>query len=71
MTMKINCIYAKDITKEETECRNSAKSHLHRAAQAYCYRCKHRLPVDNDLPPLVDALPHARQMRIEEWLKED
>jgi hypothetical protein len=67
----INCIYAEWLSDTVTECRNSGKSHIKQAAQAYCYRCKHRLPVDNDLPPLVESMPHARQMRIEEWLKED
>lgn len=67
----INCIFAKGVAENYIECRNSAKSHLHQAAQAYCYRCKHRIPVEKEMPPIVDALPHARQMRIEEWLKED
>jgi hypothetical protein len=49
---------------------HGAKSHLHQAAQAYCYRCKVRIPVEKEMPPIVDALPQARQMRIEEWLKE-
>lgn len=66
----INCVFAKPVTEEITECRNSAQSHLHRAAQAYCYRCKARIPVDMEKPPIVESLPHERQMRIEEWLKE-
>ena len=67
----INCIFAERLTETVTECRNSGKSHIKQAAQAYCYRCKHRIPVEKEMPPIVDALPHARQMRIEEWLKED
>lgn len=67
--MKINCIFAKPVNETVTECRNSEKSHLHRAAQAFCYRCKWRIPVDREQPPIVEQLPRERQMRIEEWLK--
>ena len=66
----INCIYAKDVKDGCYECSNSEKSRIHKAAQAFCYRCKWRIPVEDDLPPVVDHLPEARQMRIEEWLKE-
>ena len=65
----INCIFAKAVTEDITECRNAEKSHLHRAAQAFCSRCKHRIPVDMEQPPIVEQLPQERQMHIEEWLR--
>ena len=65
----INCIWAKQISDTVTECRNAEKSHLHQAAQAFCYRCKWRIPVDKNEPAIVNKLPEARQMRIEEWLR--
>jgi len=64
----INCIFAERLTDTVTECRNSGKSHIKQAAQAYCYRCKHRIPVNKTEPAIVERLPKERQMRIEEWL---
>lgn len=73
--MEINCMFAHKVQGDTAiyhECQNGKSPfHLKAVGQAYCYRCKHRVPVDNDLPPLVESMPHARQMRIEEWLKED
>lgn len=65
----INCAYAKQISDTVTECRNSEKSHMHRAAQAYCYRCKARVPINMHIPAIVERIPEARQMTIEDWLK--
>ena len=65
----INCVYAKGVSETVTECRNSAKSHLHQAAQAYCYRCKWRVPVSYNAPAIVDRIPEAKQMTIDDWLK--
>lgn len=64
----INCIFAERLSDTVTECRNSGKSHIKQAAQAYCYRCKHRIPVNKTEPAIVERLPKERQMRIEEWL---
>ena len=64
----INCIFAERLSDTVTECRNSTKSHIKQAAQAYCYRCKHRIPVNKSEPAIVERLPKERQMRIEEWL---
>lgn len=66
----INCVFAKSVTGGSTACRNSAKSHLQTAAPAFCYRCKVRVPVSRNMPPIVDDLPKERQMRIEEWLRD-
>lgn len=66
----INCIFATPLNSSVTECRNYAKSHLHRAAEAFCFRCKHRVAIDDDIPATVEKLPEERQMRIEEWLGE-
>ena len=63
----INCIFAERLTDTVTECRND-KSHMRQTAQAYCFRCKHRIPVQRDKPAIVERLPQERQMRIEEWL---
>lgn len=64
----INCVFADRVSADITECRNSDKSHIKQAAQAYCYRCKHRIPVNKSEPAIVERLPKERQMRIEEWL---
>ena len=63
----INCIFANRLSDTVTECR-SDKSHLKQAAQAYCYRCKHRIPIQRNEPAIVERLPKERQMRVEEWL---
>lgn len=65
----INCVFAKGTSDGTIKCRNSAKSHLQIAAQAFCFRCKARVPVDRDMAAIVETLPRARQMRIEEWLE--
>lgn len=65
----INCTYAKQTSDTVTECKNSEKSHIHRAAQAYCYRCKARVPINLYIPAIVEQIPVAKQMTIEDWLK--
>ena len=68
----INCIFAKRISESVTECKNSEKLHLHQAAQAYCFRCKHRVAINRFKPAIVEQqlpeAPQAKQMTLEEWL---
>ena len=66
----INCVFAEALSDTVTECRNHGKSHMHRAANAYCTRCKVRVPIQLKEPPVVERLPEARQMTIEEYLRD-
>jgi hypothetical protein len=65
---KINCVFAKILTENVTECRND-KSRIKRACNAFCSRCKVRVPIVRDLEPVIHREPEPQQMRIEEWLK--
>ena len=68
METMINCVFAERVAQDVTECRND-KSHIYRACNAFCTRCRVRVPLDRADPPAVNRAPACVQMTVEEWLK--
>lgn len=72
-TYEINCIFAKKVGGERMvywECRNDKSSFFCGAvSQAYCARCKERVPIYREKEAVMDKPPQARQMTVDEWLK--
>lgn len=72
--MEINCMFAHKVQGDTAiyhECQNSKSPfHLKAVGQAYCARCKARMPIMLNAEPIIERLPEARQMSIEDWLKE-
>lgn len=73
-TMEINCMSAHKVQGDTAiyhECQNDKSPfYLKGVSQAYCTRCKERVPIMLAADPVIERLPEARQMSIEEWLKE-
>lgn len=73
--MVINCIHAGRITQNEYrfyECNNSEGAFAHKAVcQAYCTRCKYRVPIKRDDAPIMDHKPELHQTTVTEWLGGD
>lgn len=73
----INCIFAnklKGMVNGEQitfyECGNDkSPMHLRQACNAYCTRCKFRIALFREEPAVIDRLPEAKQMTMEDWLK--
>lgn len=68
----INCQYAGRITQNDYkfyECKNDVGAFAHKSVcQAYCSRCKYRVPIVSDAKPVMDREPQAHQVTVEEWL---
>ena len=71
----INCVYARRLNEVrmeafEYECGNrKSPMHLKLACNAYCSRCKVRDPIQQLSPPVIDKMPKAKQMTLEDWLQ--
>ena len=72
-TMEINCLFAHKVKGDTAiyhECQSEkSRFHLKAVSQAYCTRCKVRMPLILDAEPVIEHIPVAQQMCIEEWLK--
>jgi hypothetical protein len=66
----INCQYARRISQNDYrfhECRNSVGTFAHKAVcQAYCARCKNRVPIIKDREAVMEKEPQVHQTTLQE-----
>ena len=69
---EINCQFANRISQNDYrlfECRNTVGTFAHKAVcQAYCARCKNRVPIYRDREAVMEKKPVVHQTTVEEWL---
>jgi hypothetical protein len=68
----INCQYARRLNQNDYryyECRNTVGTFAHKmVCQAYCARCKYRVPIIQDREAVMEKEPQVHQTTIKEWL---
>jgi hypothetical protein len=68
----INCQYARRLNQNDYryyECRNTVGTFAHKmVCQAYCARCKNRVPMIQDREAVMEKEPQVHQTTLKEWL---
>ena len=68
----INFQYARRLTQNDYryyECRNTVGTFAHKmVCQAYCARCKNRVPIIQDREAVMEKEPQVHQTTLKEWL---